>query len=347
MLNGPVDSPGDGSTAEQPAGPGPLVAIGGAEDKLGRRSILSDFVELAGGADARIAVVPTASSLGQEVVDVYEAIFRKLGARDVVAARPETREEAEHPSYVGRLDDVTGVFMTGGNQLKLSGVIDGTAFGDALVAAHRRGAVVGGTSAGASILSSHMVAFGPGGSTPKQRMTQLASGLGLVRDVVIDQHFAQRNRYGRLLMLVAQSPGLLGIGVDEDTAAIISVEGDATLLRVSGRGAVTVLDARAVVSNAHEARRTAPLLASGVVLHVLPRGAVFDMTTRTLRQEEQVVDPAEADELAVAGRDLKRLARDIAADDVSPSDLRRRRARHVSGDSGEDSGGSDIEGDAE
>jgi cyanophycinase len=348
MPNGPVDSPGDGSTADQlpTARPGPLVAIGGAEDKLGRRSILSDFVELAGGADARIAVVPTASSLGSEVVDVYEAIFRKLGAREVVAARPETREEAEHPAYVGQLDDVTGVFMTGGNQLKLSGVIDGTAFGEALVAAHRRGAVVGGTSAGASILSSHMVAFGPGGSTPKQRMTQLASGLGLVRDVVIDQHFAQRNRYGRLLMLVAQSPGLLGIGVDEDTAAIISDEGDATLLRVSGRGAVTVLDARAVVSNAHEARRTAPLLASGVVLHVLPRGAVFDMTTRTLVREEQVVDPAEADELAVAGRDLKRLARDIAADDVSPSDLRRRRARHASGDSG-DSGDFDTEGDAE
>jgi cyanophycinase len=173
-----------------------------------------------------------------------------------------------------------------------------------------------------------MVAFGPGGTTPKQRMTQLASGLGLIRDVVIDQHFGQRNRYGRLLMLVAQSPGLLGIGVDEDTGAVVTTEADGTeVLRVVGRGVVTVFDGRNVVSNAHEARRTAPLLASGVVLHVLPAGSVFNLTTRTLVPAAATVDPSEADELAVAGRDLRRLARDIAAGDVSPSLLRRRRAR--------------------
>ena len=111
--------------------------------------------------------------------------------------------------------------MTGGNQLKLSSIVCGTPVGDAIVAAHQRGAVVGGTSAGASIQSSHMLAFGVGGTTPKQRMTQMAAGLGLLPSTVIDQHFAQRNRYGRLLMIVAQSPQLLGIGVDEDTAAIV------------------------------------------------------------------------------------------------------------------------------
>ena len=217
--------------------------------------------------------------------------------------------------------------MTGGNQLKLSGIVNGTAFGDAIAAARARGAVVGGTSAGASIQSSHMVAFGPGGSTPKQRMTQLAAGLGLIRDVVIDQHFGQRNRYGRLLMLVAQSPGLLGIGVDEDTGAVVTTEHGEEILSVVGRGVVTVFDGRNVVSNAHEARRTAPLLASGVVLHVLPAGSVFNLTTKTLVRQDDVVDPSEEEELAVAGRGLKRLARDIAAGDVSPSLLRRRRAR--------------------
>jgi cyanophycinase len=304
-----------------------LLAIGGAEDKVGRRSVLSAFTSLAGGRDAVIAVVPTASSLGPEVLEVYEAIFRKLGAKDVVAARPQSRPEADDPATVALLDSATGIFMTGGNQLKLSAVVNGTAFGDAIRAAHRRGVPVGGTSAGASILSSHMVAFGPGGHTPKQRMTQLAAGLGLVRDVVIDQHFGQRNRYGRLLMLVAQSPQLLGIGVDEDTGAVITVEDGHEVLRVVGRGAVTVLDARNVVSNAHQARRTAPLLASGVVLHALPAGAAFDLTTRRLVPEAPDVDPAEAEELAVAGRDLSRLARDIAAGDVSPTVLRRRRAR--------------------
>jgi cyanophycinase len=322
----------NGSVVSEPAagsqgGPGPLIAIGGAEDKLGRRTVLKTFVSLAGGADARIAVVPTASSLGPEVVEVYDALFRKLGAADVVAARPESREEADDPAVVGLLDDVTGIFMTGGNQLKLSAIVNGTAFGDAIKAAHERGVVVAGTSAGASIQSSHMVAFGTGGSTPKQRMTQLAAGLGLIRDVVIDQHFGQRNRYGRLLMLVAQSPGLLGIGVDEDTGAVICREHDHDVLRVVGRGVVTVFDGRNIVSNAHEARRTAPLLASGVVLHVLPAGTGFDLTSKQLLREPAVVDPTEAEELAVAGRDLKRLARDIAADDVSPSQLKRRRAR--------------------
>jgi cyanophycinase len=323
MPNGP----------DQHERPGTLMAIGGAEDKVGRRTVLRSFVDRAGGSEARIAVVPTASSLGHEIVDVYDALFRRLGVAAVVEARPETRDAANDLEMAGLLDDVTGVFMTGGNQLKLSAVVTGTAFGEAIRAAHRRGATVAGTSAGASIQSSHMVAFGPGGTTPKQRMTQLAAGLGLVDDCVIDQHFSQRNRYGRLLMLVAQNPVLLGVGVDEDTAAVIDQEGGASILRVVGRGVVTVFDGRNVVSNAHEARRTAPLLASGVQLHVLPAGSVFDMTARRLVRRTVVDNPEEAEELAVAGQDLKRLARDIAAGDISPSVLRRRRARqHHEGD---------------
>jgi cyanophycinase len=311
-VTAPHDQVGSESIADSVSSePGALMAIGGAEDKLGRRTVLRTFVSLAGGPDAKIAVVPTASSVGPEIVEVYDALFRRLGARQTVAA----------------LDDVTAIFMTGGNQLKLSGIVNGTAFGEAIKAAHRRGVVVGGTSAGASIQSSHMVAFGTGGTTPKQRMTQLAAGLGLIRDVVIDQHFEQRNRYGRLLMLVAQSPGLLGIGVDEDTGAVITEEDGLQLLRVVGRGVVTLFDGRKVISNAHEARRTAPLLASGVVLHVLPAGSVFDLTGRQLVDTAPSTDVDEADERAVAGRGLKRLARDIAAGDISPSVLRRRRAR--------------------
>src|SRR3954470_4942355 len=193
-------------------GPGPLLVIGCAEDKLRKRTILKEFVAACGGADARIALIPTASSLGDEVVEVYDALFRRLGAGEVVPVRPETREEAHDPDLVKAVGEATGIFMTGGNQLKLSAIICGTPVGDAILEAHRRGAVVAGTSAGASIQSSHMVAFGDGGATPKQRMTQVAAGLGLVGSAVIDQHFDQRNRYGRLLMIVAQSPQLLGIG---------------------------------------------------------------------------------------------------------------------------------------
>jgi cyanophycinase len=303
------------------------MIIGGAEDKLRRRSVLTHFVEASGGRRARIAVIATASSLGPEIVEVYDALFRKLGAADVVSVRPESRADAHDPAYVDALADVTGVFMTGGNQLKLSSVVSGTPFGDAIHAANARGAVIAGTSAGASIQSSHMVAFGVGGATPKQRMTQVAAGLGLLPESVVDQHFDQRNRYGRLLMIVAQSPQLLGMGIDEDTAAVVTTEDGDHIMRVIGRGAVTVFDPARVVSNAHEARRSAPLLASGVVLHVLPEGAEFNLTSRELVPVHQRVDRDEALEIVEAGRDLGQLARDIAADDVSPSLLRRRRKR--------------------
>src|SRR5918995_529655 len=297
---------------------GPLMIIGGAEDKVRKPTILKHFVTLSGGRDARIAVIPTASSLGPEVVDVYDALFTKFGAASVDAVRPESREQAQDPALVKALDEATGIFMTGGNQLKLSAIVCGTPVGDAILRAHERGAVVAGTSAGASIQSSHMVAFGPGGSTPKQRMTQVAGGLGLVENCVIDQHFAQRNRYGRLLMIVSQSPQLLGMGVDEDTAAVIRRTPDADILSVVGRGSVTLFDGRQMVTNAHEARERRPILASGVILHVLPAGSEFDLTSRTLVPAQPVPHPEEADELAVATRDLRKMARDIAAGDVSP-----------------------------
>jgi cyanophycinase len=319
--------------ASQPRAPdeivpaGPLLAIGGAEDKLGKREVLGRFVDYAGGADGRIAVVPTASGLGPDVVELYSALFRKLGAGSVIGVRPETRAEAEDPKVVAQLDEVTGIFMTGGNQLKLSQVITGTAFGQAILDANAVGVTVGGTSAGASILSNHMVAFGSSGATPKQRMTQLAAGLGLLDGCVIDQHFAQRNRYGRLLMLVAQSPALLGIGVDEDTAAIVH---DGSVLEVAGRGVVTVMDGSRVRTNAHAARHTAPLLVSDAVLHVLPSGSVFDLTERTLLAGPPVIDPAVAADLERAADDLRSLARDIAAEGVSPTNLRRRQRRRAS-----------------
>lgn len=311
--------------------PGPLVIIGGAEDKLRKRSILKAFVAASGGPASRIVVIPSASSLGQEIVDLYEALFRAEGVAEVTTVRPESRAEAQSTDLVARLDRATGVFMTGGNQLKLSSILCGTPVGDAVVAAHARGAVVGGTSAGASIQSSHMVAFGGSGSTPKQRMTQVAAGLGLLPSTVIDQHFGQRNRYGRLLMIVSQSPALLGLGVDEDTAAIVEsedVDGEIhDVLRVVGRGAVTIMDPTHIVTNAHEATRSAPLLASGVILHVLPAHSRFDLSARTLLPVDVAIDAQEAAEMEEAGRDLRQMARDIAAGDASPSVLRRRLRR--------------------
>jgi cyanophycinase len=301
----------------RPEGPrGTLFAIGGAESKLRRRTVLRSFVAEAGGRDARIAVVPTASSLGPEVVNVYQAVFSSLDAGEVFDLRPESRAEAGDPDLIGRLTDATGIFMTGGNQLRLSALIAGTPFGRAIRDAYQRGATVGGTSAGASIMAEHMIAFGVGGSTPKQRMSQLAVGLGLLDGVVIDQHFEQRNRYGRLLSLVAQSPSLLGIGVDEDTAAVVR---DGNRLEVIGRGAVTIVDGTQLISNAYVAKRTAPLMVSGAVLHVLPAGATFDLAARRLLGFRTPLPDAQVAEVRAAEADLQTLAEDIAAEGVSPS----------------------------
>lgn len=286
--------------------------------------MLGSFVAAAGGKGARIAVIPTASSLGPEVVEVYRAAFKAVGVEDVIEVRPTTRQEAHDPALVAQLEQATGIFMTGGNQLKLTSFITGTPVGDAIHAAYRRGAAVGGTSAGASILADHMIAFGAGGATPKQRMSQLAAGLGLITGVIIDQHFEQRNRYGRLMSLVAQSPSLLGIGVDEDTAAVVH---NGHLLEVVGRGSVTILDGSNVVSNAHSAKRTAPLLMSGAILHALPAGSQFDLTTRTLIAHEPPMPEAEMAEVAAAEADLRKLARDIAAEGISPTHFARRTRR--------------------
>ena len=302
---------------------GTLFAIGGAEAKVRRRTVLGAFVAAA-GADARIAVVSSASSLGVEVVEVYRTVFTALGSREVISLRPESRAQAREPDLIESLRTVSAIFMTGGNQLKLSSLITGTAFGDAIQEAYQRGVVVGGTSAGASILAEHMIAFGAGGSTPKQRMSQLSAGLGLLRGVVIDQHFEQRNRYGRLLSLVAQSPSLLGLGIDEDTAAVIH---DGDRLEVIGRGAVTIVDGEDVVSNAFAAKRTTPLLVSGVVIHVLPAGSQFDLTSRTLIAHQTPVPDHEAVEARAAEAEIREVARDIAAEGVSPTNYARRLRR--------------------
>jgi cyanophycinase len=265
--------------AVSPVPLGTLCLIGGAEDRSGTRAVLRHFLELAGGAGARVAVVATASSLGPEILQSYAEVFTELGAGDVISLRPTSRAEADDPALAGRLGDVDAVFMTGGNQLKLTAVVGGTRFGDAIRSAYQKGAVVGGTSAGASAVSEHMIAFGDEHDTPRQGVTASAAGLGLLPDVIVDQHFSQRNRYGRLLSLVARSPRLLGLGVDEDTAAVIR---GGHLLEVVGAGCVFVADGSAAVTDAHLAELGAPLLVSGVVIHTLPSGARFDLARRAL-----------------------------------------------------------------
>jgi cyanophycinase len=321
---------------ERSGGPraGHLLIIGGAEDKLRQRQILSRFASLAGGAEARVAVISTASSLGDEATELYQSLFRSLGIPEVRGLRPLTREDANQPTAIEAVRDATGIFMTGGNQLRLSSVIGGTGLGRAIIDRHRHGVIVAGTSAGASAISTHMVAFGTSGATPKQRMTQMSAGLGLLPGVIIDQHFEQRNRIGRLLALVAQSPGLLGMGIDEDTAALVSPAG---MMEVLGKGSVTILDPAKLQTDAYEVKRHKPIMVSGVILHSLPSGYRFDLRQRRLRAPLRPVSATDRElaRIASASNVTRRLIRRIAAegaDDTAPERARRRRAlsaRHV------------------
>jgi cyanophycinase len=274
----PMADDSRGPTAP-PSPTGPVILIGGAEDKRRDRVILTRFAELAGGSDARIVVISTASTMGERASEAYRSLFGELGAAGIQGIRPLNREQANDPEIVSALNDASGIFITGGNQLRLVSVVAGTRLADALHRAQDRGVVIAGTSAGASAAATHMVAFGRPGATPKHRMVQISAGLGLVDRVIVDQHFEQRGRLGRLLAAVALSPGLLGLGLDEDTAAILW--GDGTLETV-GRGAVTLVDGSEMTSDAFRTKGHRPMMVSGAVLHSLPSGYRFDLRAKRL-----------------------------------------------------------------
>ncbi len=268
------------SLTSPPARRRTLLIIGGAEDKLGRSVVLKRFVRLAGGRSSHIVIIPTASSFVDEVAETYTRVFTRLRAgSDIEVVHAPSRAAAHDPVLVERLERATGVFMSGGSQLKLSQFLVGTPVGDAIHAAYGRGAIIAGTSAGASIMSRFMISLGDEGLTPRQRASQLTAGLGLLENVIVDQHFDQRGRYGRLMSLVANSPNLLGMGIDENTAVEIR---DERVMTIIGTGGVFVIDARAAVTDAPDARRGAPMLVSGAVVHSLPTGATFDLRSVSL-----------------------------------------------------------------
>ncbi len=257
---------------------GVLMPIGGAEDKMDDKIILSTFAQLAGGKSARIAIVPTASSIETAGLR-YKALFLGMGVEQAEVVYIGSREDANSPDVIDHVKDATGIFLTGGNQMRLSAMIGGTRFEQVVRQANERGVVVAGTSAGASILSAHMVALGASGGTPKLRMAQMVAGFGLISNVIIDQHFRQRDRIGRLLALVSSNPGLLGIGIDEDTAAIIDSNGT---IEVIGRHSLTIVDGSEMFSDIFQVKAYGEITISNAKLHVLTPGRRFDMATRTL-----------------------------------------------------------------
>lgn len=259
---------------------GHLVIIGGAEDKEDKCEILNRFFALSGQRKAKLAVLSTAST-DPQAGEQYRRIFTEFGAEEVRVLAIQTRDEANHVSHKQVFEECSGIFFTGGDQLRITGILGGSVLGAALQQAFRTGTIIAGTSAGASVMSETMLVGGLDDATPKKEIIRMAPGLGLLKHVVVDQHFAQRGRIGRLLEVIAHNPYILGIGIDEDTAIIVNDEGQC---EVEGSGTVTILDGKNVsYSNVSESSQDQPLALTDVCLHILSKGYGFNIRTRTIR----------------------------------------------------------------
>lgn len=264
-------------TDETPRRQGCLIIIGGHEDRdpKGERAILREVARRIRGGKLVLATV--ASHQPEGYFDEYQKAFEDLDIGELVELYVEERSQAGDRDKLNVLDDAAGVFFSGGDQLRITSQIGDTGIEAKVRRIYERGGVVAGTSAGASVMSETMLIKGSSRETHRIGDLHMAPGMGLVRDVIIDQHFAERGRFGRLIGAVAHNPRVLGMGIDEDTAAV--VEGDR--FHVIGSGAVYVVDGSDVTyCNVAEARAECALSMHDVRVHVLSNGDGFDLKAR-------------------------------------------------------------------
>ncbi|WP_342128892.1 cyanophycinase [Hydrogenophaga sp. OTU3427] len=256
---------------------GRLVAIGGAEDRLQDRVILRRYVELCGGPRARIRVLSAASGDPRGVWLAYQQVFAELGVSDSAHLDIIDPTHANSAEVVDQILDADGIFISGGDQRRLMDLVWETeAFRALHTAFHLRGCCVGGTSAGAAVLSRHMLAQGAAPRLPEKEAAELDLGLGFVSKAIIDQHFSERGRLGRLLSVLAQRPDMLGVGIDEDTALVIE---RGLSVEVVGQGAVTLVDGRQLRSNFDDIDSHERLEMLNVRVHLLPAGRRYSASS--------------------------------------------------------------------
>lgn len=272
---------------------GQLVIIGGAEDKEGDCKILREFVRRAGGVKAHIAIMTAATSLPREVGDTYTRVFERLGAESVQVVDTERREDASDSRWLEIIEQATGIFFTGGDQARITSLIKDTELDAAIHRRFNEGAVVGGTSAGAAMMPDVMIIEGDSETNPRVNTVAMGPGMGFLPGIVVDQHFAQRGRLGRLISALLQQPAVLGIGIDENTAVIVS--GDR--FEVVGESAVTVIDqTESTHDNVEGVLKDEPIAVCGVKLHILPNGYGFD-----LKKRKPILENAPAPVLSAVG----------------------------------------------
>ncbi len=258
---------------------GHLLVIGGAEDKYNERRILKKFLSLAGEEKAEVLIVPVASDFPEFAADVYTQAFRNLGVASPRVLRATSRQDIVQADAEKLLYGVTGVFITGGDQMRLVSLLGGTKFAEKLRKLVRETDIVlAGTSAGAAGMSTSMIVRGESTSHPHKNSVRLSPGLGFLKNVIIDQHFTERGRISRLITAVSYNPYNLGIGIDENTAIILDGKG---ILEVFGQGSITVVDGSKITFNEiAEVADNEAFSVCGVQLHVLRDGLIYDYQKR-------------------------------------------------------------------
>jgi cyanophycinase len=264
---------------------GNLLIIGGAEDKWGQSKVLKHAIEMCGGTNSKITVLTTATQKPQEVGEEYRKVFTRLGVNSIDVLNIDNRIDANNEAISQKISAASGIFFTGGDQLRITSILGGTKTVTALFDMYKKGIPIIGTSAGASVMSSVMIVDGNSNSAARKCTLGMSPGLGFMEQVIIDQHFEQRGRLGRLLVGVAQNPSVLGVGIDEDTA--IKVCSNASF-EVVGTNCVTIIDGQSIQeSNVSELKPEEIIALSNVTIHVLPNGYGYDLSQKKIFKIEK------------------------------------------------------------
>jgi cyanophycinase len=254
-----------------------LIAIGGAENVEGDSEILQHFVRLAHGEKARIVIMPVATRHANEVIPKYRKVFRKAGATEIAVFDINQREDTASETGLNLIKNATGIFFPGGDQLNITSLLGGTSAAALLKKKFDAGTVIGGTSAGAAMMSSSMLLSGKAEENPRFGNVEIGPGMDFMGPAIIDTHFSQRGRCGRLMTAVAHYPQTIGLGIDENTALVLRDDE----FEVLGSGAVIVIDGGSMThSNLSDLEHGDPLELHNLTIHILPKGAHYDLARR-------------------------------------------------------------------
>ena len=278
-------------TADTSRPRGILVAVGGAEDKESDMKVLRRIADLVPGGAEVVEIVPTASGAPRDAGEQYVRAFGGIGIRHVKVLDVRDREGSADPEHVRRIEEADVVFLTGGDQLRLTSLLGGSPVLRAIQDRYRTGGVVAGTSAGAAAMPGTMISQGDAASGSMQGNVPMTPGLGLLPGAVIDPRFIDRGRFSRLLAVITSNPGHIGLGLGEDTGVIVH---GGRLVEVIGRGLVVVVDGHQLrYSNISKVRTGEPIVVENMLVHTLAEGYGYDLSEQRYLLPDDVEEARE------------------------------------------------------